>query len=186
MFNYSCLHFLPPLHSTAAKPTSLPRGFVHVSFWKYFFHLFLERGERRGKERERNMDVKWNIHQLSLSCPQLGTGLQPRHTPDQELNGESNRLPLGLWARLNILLTVQFSSDCYRFKEIKIKILAVYVDANSWLENLYEKGKELKIGKTILKKTNLEDSHCLISRLPIKLQQLIQYGIGESINTKST
>ena len=41
-------------------------------FFKYFIYLFLERGEERKKERERNIDV-WNTDQLPLSCPQLGS-----------------------------------------------------------------------------------------------------------------
>ena len=36
-------------------------------FLKDFIYLFLERGEGREKERERN------INQLPLTCPQLGT-----------------------------------------------------------------------------------------------------------------
>ena len=40
---------------------------IHLSF-KYFIHLFLERGERKEKERERNINM-----QLPLTCPQQGT-----------------------------------------------------------------------------------------------------------------
>ena len=40
----------------------------YSSFKKYFIYLFLERGEGREKERERNMNV-W----LPLACPLLGT-----------------------------------------------------------------------------------------------------------------
>ena len=43
-------------------------------FKKYFIYLFLERGEGREKERERNINV-W----LPLERPLLGTRPQPRH-----------------------------------------------------------------------------------------------------------
>ena len=46
------------------------------SFFYDFIYLFLERGERRKKERERNIDV-W----LPLASPQPGTFPQPRHVP---------------------------------------------------------------------------------------------------------
>ena len=48
-----------------------------VIFKKY---LFLERGEGKEKERERNT-VVWerNIYQVSLAHPKRGPGLQPRH-----------------------------------------------------------------------------------------------------------
>ena len=45
-----------------------------IFFLKILFHLFLERGEGREKERERNINM-W----LPLACPLLG--LQPRHVP---------------------------------------------------------------------------------------------------------
>ena len=40
------------------------------------FIYFLESGEEREKERERNINV-W----LPLTCPHWGAGLQPRHVP---------------------------------------------------------------------------------------------------------
>ena len=40
-----------------------------------FIYLFLERGEKRKKEGERN--VNW----LLLTCPQWGPGPQSRHLP---------------------------------------------------------------------------------------------------------
>ena len=41
-----------------------------------FIYLFLERGEGREKERERNISV-W----LPLTCPYWELGLQPSHVP---------------------------------------------------------------------------------------------------------
>ena len=41
---------------------------LHFYFCKDFIYLFLERGERREKEREKNIHV-W----LPLMCPPLGT-----------------------------------------------------------------------------------------------------------------
>ena len=40
-------------------------------FKKDFIYLFLERGERREKEREKNINM----------CPSWGPGWQPRHVP---------------------------------------------------------------------------------------------------------
>ena len=53
-----------------------------VSLTFYLFYLFLERGERREKERERNIGVG-KKHQEVASCkhPNLGPGVQPRHVP---------------------------------------------------------------------------------------------------------
>ena len=48
----------------------------HVIFLKRFFYLFLERGEGKEKERERNISV-W----LPLTCPHWGPDPQPRHMP---------------------------------------------------------------------------------------------------------
>ena len=45
-------------------------------FLKDFIYLFLERGEGREKERERNIDV-W----LPPTSPHWGAGLQPRPVP---------------------------------------------------------------------------------------------------------
>ena len=50
--------------------------FNHFFFKKILFILFLDRGEGKEKERERNIDV-W----LPLMCPYWGPGLQPRHVP---------------------------------------------------------------------------------------------------------
>ena len=46
------------------------------NFLKDFIYLFVERGERREKERERNITV-W----LPLVRPLWGPGLKPRHVP---------------------------------------------------------------------------------------------------------
>ena len=54
-----------------------------IVFFKDLINLFLERGEGREKERERNINVQ-EIHQ-SLTCllhaPNWGPHLQPRHVP---------------------------------------------------------------------------------------------------------
>ena len=64
-----------------AKPVNFRSSAVwNVSVYsflkKYFIYLFLERGEGREKERERNINV-W----LPLHAPHWGSGLQPRHVP---------------------------------------------------------------------------------------------------------
>ena len=57
------------------------------NFFKDFIYLFLERGEEREKERERNSNV-W----LPLACPILGTMTRnPGMCPDWE----SNQQPFG-------------------------------------------------------------------------------------------
>lgn len=53
--------------------------------------------------------------------------------------------------RLNILLTGHLSSNCYRFKKIKISV-GIFIDTNSWSENLYGKGKELNQAKQFWKR----------------------------------
>ena len=50
---------------------------TNQGFFKDFIYLFLERGEGREKERERNINV-W----LPLTCPHnWGPCPQPRHVP---------------------------------------------------------------------------------------------------------
>ena len=52
-------------------------SYEHSHVLKDFIHLFLERGEGREEERERNINVC-----LPLShAPQWGLGPQPRHVP---------------------------------------------------------------------------------------------------------
>ena len=51
----------------------LPHFFKWFFFFKDFIYSFLERGEEREKERERNITVS--------SAPYWGPGLQPRHAP---------------------------------------------------------------------------------------------------------
>ena len=48
--------------------------FLFLYFFKDCIYLFLERGEEREKERERNIKV-W----LTLMWPHWGPGPQPRH-----------------------------------------------------------------------------------------------------------
>ena len=53
-----------------------------ITFLKDFIYLFLERGEGREKERERNITVRekhWSV--ASLTCPDQGPNLQPSHVP---------------------------------------------------------------------------------------------------------
>ena len=61
---------------------------VHHHYYYFkLFHLFifLERGERREKERERNKCGR-SIDWLPLACPQLGAVPPPKHAPWLELN----------------------------------------------------------------------------------------------------
>ena len=55
---------------------------VKTCLKKYFTYLFLERGEEREKEEERNINVR---EDTSISClshaPSWGPGPQPRHVP---------------------------------------------------------------------------------------------------------
>ena len=55
----------------------------HRLFKTDFIYLFLEKGERREKERERNMDVteKRRSGGLWYGLPPGTTELQPRHVP---------------------------------------------------------------------------------------------------------
>ena len=50
--------------------------FKSFIFKKYFIYLFLERGEAKEKEKERNISV-W----LPLTYPQLGTWPAAKHVP---------------------------------------------------------------------------------------------------------
>ena len=56
--------------------------FLFGFFLKDFTYLYLERGEGREKEEERNIDVREN-HLLVAFCthPNRGLDLQPRHVP---------------------------------------------------------------------------------------------------------
>ena len=57
-------------------------GYSHSFFKKDFIYLFLERGEGREKEQERNINV-W----VPLMCPQPGhLAHNPGKCPDWELN----------------------------------------------------------------------------------------------------
>ena len=47
---------------------------------KKYFYLFVERGRRREKKRERNINV-WEIISCLLQAPNWGPGLQPRCVP---------------------------------------------------------------------------------------------------------
>ena len=50
------------------------------NFFEDFIYFFLERGEEREKERERNINV-WEIPGCFLHTPNWGPGLKPRHVP---------------------------------------------------------------------------------------------------------
>ena len=70
-------------HTASLIGKYLPHGFcigsflsLQDSFLKGFIYLFLERGERREKKKERNINV-W----LPLTHSCWGPGLQPRHGP---------------------------------------------------------------------------------------------------------
>ena len=47
--------------------------YTFILFFKYFIYLSLKRGERRERERERNMMCERNSNWLPLSRPQLRT-----------------------------------------------------------------------------------------------------------------
>ena len=64
-------------------------------FKKYFISLFLERGEGREKEMEKNIDVQ-ELHQLVTSCTPLVGDLACNAVMCP--GWESNQQPLGLWA----------------------------------------------------------------------------------------
>ena len=60
------------------------RSFVDISFHLFFqrFYFFLERGEGREKERERNINVREKYRSVSShTCPNQGLNPQPRHVP---------------------------------------------------------------------------------------------------------
>ena len=82
------------------------------SFIKYFVYLFLDRGERREKERERNISV-W----LPLLCPALGNlACNPGMCPDWEWNQQPFGSQAGTQstepqpARAELLIFVSFVS----------------------------------------------------------------------------
>ena len=76
-------------------------GYLYVDFflsWFFIFYLFLERGKRRKKERERNIHA-WEKHLLVASRMPLPGDLahNPGMCPDQE----PNRWPLVCWTTPN-------------------------------------------------------------------------------------
>ena len=81
---------LPTSPETSSLHVLLHLFFFKRSFFKKRFYLFLERGEGREKERERNTNV-W----LPLACALLGTSSA---TQACALAWESNRWPFGLQA----------------------------------------------------------------------------------------
>ena len=63
----------------------------HISFYFIFlkrFYLCLEKGKRREKEKERNIDVR-HIDWLPLARPQPDLACNPGICPDQEPNQQS-------------------------------------------------------------------------------------------------
>ena len=80
---------LPPFSLHGYYSIRWARDLSHglLLYLKDFIYVFLERGEGREKQRERNIDV-WKKHQLvaSHACPNRRPGPQPRHVPDQESN----------------------------------------------------------------------------------------------------
>ena len=68
----------------------VPKVFSHRSFFLSFIYLFLDSGEGRQKERERNSNV-W----LPLTCPLLGSWPAAQACA---LDWESNQWPFGLQA----------------------------------------------------------------------------------------
>ena len=56
------------------------------NFLKIFIYLYLERGERREKDRVRNINVSEKHPSVSSPTHILGPGTKPGMCPDQELN----------------------------------------------------------------------------------------------------
>ena len=86
-------------------------------------YLFLERGEGREKERERNIDV-WEKHPsfASHTSPNWGPGLQPRLVrPDWELN----QLPLG--SQASAQSTEPYQPGHFKFKYMLEKVVNLEV-----------------------------------------------------------
>ena len=78
--------------SLSASPCKFPCILFFVVFLKFIFNLtYLERGEGRQKEREKNIDV-WEIHRLDR-LPS-----HPAHNPGMCLDWELNQPPFGLQA----------------------------------------------------------------------------------------
>ena len=71
------LHHLPPQASRKAKPDLNSFFYPHHRARYDMLIDFLERGEGRKRERERNMDGLESSHM----CPNQGTNLQPRQVP---------------------------------------------------------------------------------------------------------
>ena len=62
-------------------------GFIYFLFFKYFIHIFLDRGEGKEKQRKRNTDV-WEKHRSVAShmLPNQGPNCNPGLCPDRESN----------------------------------------------------------------------------------------------------
>ena len=76
------------LKCSGEKKSCQPR--ILFYFKKYFIYLFLERGEGREEERERNIKV-WKKHQLAASrMPPTG---DLAHNPGMHPDWESNQWP---------------------------------------------------------------------------------------------
>ena len=67
-------------HLIIAILTGMKQSLLIVVFFKYFIYLFLERGEGKKKERERNISV------VAPHTPLLGTCPQPGMCCDWEWN----------------------------------------------------------------------------------------------------
>ena len=78
IYNFKKSFSIKQTNSVILKSHIRKKIFYHntIVFLKILFYLFLERGERKEKERERNINV-W----LPLIQPHWGPGLQPRHVP---------------------------------------------------------------------------------------------------------
>ena len=94
---------------------------------KYILYLFLEGGEGRYKEKERNIDV-WEKHQLvaSYTCPSWGPACNPGMCPDQgsnqwpfTLQGDTQPSYIGQ-GYSNFLIQLSLSLKC---KDFPLKII---------------------------------------------------------------
>ena len=57
-----------------------PMEITMYIFKRFYLFIFREKG-KEGEEWERNIYMQENIDWLPLTCPQPGTGPQPRHVP---------------------------------------------------------------------------------------------------------
>ena len=73
------------LRYTFAQQPSTPLIFYPLPYW-FFFILFLQRGEKMEKKRERNIAVRQKHQSIAFqTCPNQGPNPQPRYVPWPEI-----------------------------------------------------------------------------------------------------